>query len=185
MSHRLFNPRFLVVVPMLVVLALAVACGDDAAVPTPQPTATPQPTPTPIDVANLTSQIQQAVQDTLQDVTAGQITRSDIESVVSTAISAIPDPPAAVSASEIQTMVSAAVEAALPEEASAEEIRNLVTEAVAAATSGCCRGNIAGSRGSSGERARTAVRVRYPDNSQSRVAYGHANRDGDGSGTVG
>ena len=136
MSHRLFNPRFLVVVPMLVVLALAVACGDDAAVPTPQPTATPQPTPTPIDVANLTSQIQQAVQDTLQDVTAGQITRADIESVVSTAISAIPDPPAAVSAAEIQAMVSAAVEAALPEEASAEEIRNLVTDAVAAATSG-------------------------------------------------
>ena len=130
MSYRLLKPKFLVVVPIMVLLALAVACGDDAAVPT------PQPTPTPIDVNAITTQIQQALQDTLKDVTAGQATRADIESVVSTAISAIPDPPAAVSAEAIQTMVSAAVEAALPEEASAEEIRDLVTDAVAAASAG-------------------------------------------------
>ena len=134
MSYRLLKPRFLVAVSLLVVLAMAVACGDDAAVPTPQPTATPQPTPTPIDLTAITSQIQTAIQDSLKDVTAGAVTRADIESVVSTAISAIPAPPAAVSAQEIQTMVSAAVEAALPDTASPEEIRNLVADAVAAAT---------------------------------------------------
>ena len=129
-SFHLLKAKFLVVASMLVVMVLGVACGDDATAPTPQPTATP------VDIAAITSQIQAAVQDTLKDVTAGQVTRADIESVVSTAISAIPDPPAAVSAAEIQTMVSAAVEAALPEEASAEEIRDLVTDAVAAARSG-------------------------------------------------
>ena len=136
MSYQLLKPRFMVVISLMVLLALAVACGDDAVVPTPQPTATPQPTPTPIDITAITSQIQQAVQDTLKDVTAGAVTRADIESVVSTAIGAIPDPPAAVSAAEIQTMVAAAVESALPEEASAEEIRRLVTDAVASATAG-------------------------------------------------
>ena len=132
-SFQLLKSKVLVVVSMIVVLGLAVACGEDAVL---QPTATPQPTPTPIDIVGITSQIQQALQDTLKDVTAGQVTRADIESVVSTAISAIPDLPAAVSAEAIQTMVSAAVEAALPEEASAEEIRDLVTDAVVAASAG-------------------------------------------------
>ena len=130
MSFQLLNPRFLVVISLMVLLVLAVACGDDA------PTATPQPTPTPIDIAGITSQIQQAVQDTLKDVTAGAVTKADIESVVSTAISAIPSPPAAVSSQEIQAMVTAAVEAALPDTASPDEIRSLVTDAVAAATAG-------------------------------------------------
>jgi peptide/nickel transport system substrate-binding protein len=126
MSYRLLKPKFLVVVPIMVLLALAVACGDDAAVPT----------PTPIDVNAITTRIQQALQDTLKDVTAGAVTKSDIDNAVATAISAIPDPPTAVSAQEIQTMVSAAVTAAIPEEASADEIRKLVTDAVTAATSG-------------------------------------------------
>ena len=129
-SYQFLKPRVLVVVSLVVLLALAVACGDDVAVPTPQPTATP------IDVASITSQIQQAVQDTLKDVTAGAVTKADIDNAVATAISAIPDPPAAVSAQEIQTMVSAAVTAAIPAEASADEIRKLVTDAVAAASAG-------------------------------------------------
>jgi peptide/nickel transport system substrate-binding protein len=130
MSYQLLKPRILVVVSLLVVFVLAAACGDDAAVPTPQPTATP------VNIAAITSQIQQAVQDTLKDVTAGAVTRADIESVVSTAIAAIPTSPAAVPAAAIQAMVSAAVTAAMPKEASPEEIRTLVTEAVTAATSG-------------------------------------------------
>ena len=112
MFHRLLNPKALVVISLLVVLTTAVACGDDAAVPTPQPTATP------IDIGAITSQIQQAVQDTLKDVPAGAVTSQDIQNAVSTAIAAIPDPPEAV-----------------PKEASADEIRRLVTDAVTAATS--------------------------------------------------
>ena len=130
MLNRLLRPKALLVIPLLVVLTMAVACGDDADVPTPQPTATP------IDIAAITTQLQQALQDTLKDVTAGAVTSQDIQSAVSTAIAAIPAPPAAVSAAEIQTMVSAAVTAALPKEASADEIRRLVTDAVTAATAG-------------------------------------------------
>ena len=151
-SFQLLKGKFLVIASMLVVLGLAVACGSDAAVPTPQPTATP------VDLAGITSQIQ-AVQDTLQnaaagavtradietvvsaaisalpDPTAGAVTRADIESVVSTAISAIPAAPKAVSASEIQKMVSAAVEAALPagEAVTQADVASAISQAVAEA----------------------------------------------------
>ena len=104
-SYQLLKPRVLVVVSLIVLLALAVACGDDAAVPTPQPTATP------IDVASITSQIQQAVQDTLRDVTAGAVTKADIDNAVATAISAIPDP---LSEADIQNIVKAALPTATP-----------------------------------------------------------------------
>jgi ABC-type transport system substrate-binding protein len=126
-SYRFLKSKVLIVISLLAVFITAVACSDDAK---------PQPTPTPIDIAAMTTQIQQALQGTLTDLTAGAVTREDIESVVSTAIAAIPSPSAAVSAAEIQTMVSAAVRAAIPAEASADEIRRLVTDAVAAATTG-------------------------------------------------
>ena len=136
----LLKRKLLVVIPLILVLAVAVACGEDAPVPTPRPTATPQPTATPVDLTGLTTTLEQSfktsIQEALKDVTAGAVTRTDIESVVSTAIAAIPEPPAGVTAQQIQAMVSAAVTAALPDTASPEEIRTLVTDAVAAATAG-------------------------------------------------
>ena len=50
MVHRwLFKPQWLVSLPILLVLMIAVACGEDAT-PTPRPTATPAPTVTPVPV---------------------------------------------------------------------------------------------------------------------------------------
>ena len=57
MSYRwLLNPRWLVFIPLLMVLVIGVACGGDEATSTPQPTATPVPaapaaTATPVPVA--------------------------------------------------------------------------------------------------------------------------------------
>ena len=58
MSYRwLLNPRWLLFIPVLVVLVIGVACGGDDATSTPQPTATPvpQPTATAVPVAEPTS----------------------------------------------------------------------------------------------------------------------------------
>ena len=53
--YWILKPRFLVFVPLLVILLIAVACGDDATpTPLPQPTATavpPAPTATPVPAA--------------------------------------------------------------------------------------------------------------------------------------
>ena len=57
MSYRwLLNPKWLVFIPLLVVLVIGVACGGDEATSTPQPTATPvpvapEPTATSVPVA--------------------------------------------------------------------------------------------------------------------------------------
>jgi ABC-type transport system substrate-binding protein len=45
--NRLLSPRFLIFVPLLLVLMIAVACGEDATA-TPRPTATAQPTATAV-----------------------------------------------------------------------------------------------------------------------------------------
>ena len=54
--HWLLNPRWLVFVPLLMVLVIGVACGGDEATSTPQPTATPLPaaTATPVPAATAT-----------------------------------------------------------------------------------------------------------------------------------
>ena len=54
MAYRwLLSPKWLLFIPLLVVLVIGVACGGDEATSTPQPTATPvpQPTATPVPVA--------------------------------------------------------------------------------------------------------------------------------------
>jgi peptide/nickel transport system substrate-binding protein len=57
MTYRwLLNPKWLLFIPLLVVLVIGVACGGDDPTSTPQPTATPvpQPTATPVPVAQPT-----------------------------------------------------------------------------------------------------------------------------------
>ena len=107
--------KFLVFVPLLIILVIAVACGEDAApASTPRPTVTPQPIPATV---------------TPQPILAPE----DIRSLVSEAVkSSVPPPPEVVSAAEIQRMVETAVAAAAPAGATAEEVKQLVDAGVAA-----------------------------------------------------
>jgi len=142
-TYQLLKAKFLVVTSMLVVLVLGVACGDDAAAPTPLPTATP------VDFAAITSQIQAAVKAALPeeasaeeirnlvteavtaatsggvtqadiaaavaDATSGAVTQADIAAAISDAVAqAAANAPEPLSESDIQTIVQASLPTATP-----------------------------------------------------------------------
>ena len=117
MSHSwMLKPKFLVFIPVILVLLIAIACGADAT-PRPAATATPAATPTPAPTA------------TPQAVLAPQ----DIRSLVTEAVkAAAPPPPEVISAAEIQRLVETAVAAAAPKGATAAEVKQLVEAGVAA-----------------------------------------------------
>ena len=125
MTYELrLKPGFLVFGSLMLLLIIAVACGDEAT-PTRQPT---QPPPT----ADLS-----AIEDALSRVesalsrAAPAVTAEEIQDMVQAAVSGIT--PTGLSAEDIQSLVAMAVSDAIPEGASAEEIQALVTAAVAAA----------------------------------------------------
>ena len=117
--------RFLVFVPLLLVLMIAVACGDDAT-PTRQPT---QPPPT-TEVSAIEDAVSRAVQSAMSGA-APAVTAEEIQGMVQAAVGAIT--PTGLSAEEIQSLVAMAVSSAVPEGASAQDIQALVTAAVVAA----------------------------------------------------
>ena len=111
--------RWLLFVPVLLLVTIAAACGDDA-------TPVPAPTPVPVDVAAIASQVQAAVKGTVEE-----------------ALKAAPTGPSPLTAAEIQSLVEAAVGAVAPEGASAADIKNLVDTALKAAiTPGVTKGEV-------------------------------------------
>ena len=117
MAHSwMLKPKFLVFIPLVLVLLIAIACGADAT-PRPAATAPPAATPTPAPTA------------TPQPVLAAQ----EIQSLVTEAVkAAVPPPAEVISASEIQRLVETAVAAAAPKGATSAEVRQLVEAGVAA-----------------------------------------------------
>ena len=118
--RSIMRPKFLVFMPLVLVLMIAVACGEDA---TPVPQAT-QAAPT-LDVAAIQSAVQAAVEAAIPEATEA-VTAEQIQDMVQAAVGAIST---GLSAEEILTIVKTAV----PEGASVEEIQGLVETAVAAA----------------------------------------------------
>ena len=120
MAYRHYlNPKFLVLLPLVIILVAAIACGADDATPVPPaPTATPAPTPTPVDLSAITSGLQEAVKATVGQALMEQAAGAEKP----------------LSQAELQSLVARAVEASVPEGTSAEEIRKMVTEAVEATT---------------------------------------------------
>ena len=129
MICRLFNVKASLFVFVIAAFAMAaIACGSQPAAPAPAPA---QPA---IDPAELSKLVQDAVKQSVPEQQAG---------------------PAPVSASEIQAMVEAAVQAAAPEGASPEEISAMVQQAVtASAQPGVSKGRRGGSCHQGRERCR-------------------------------
>ena len=125
---RLLKSRWMLTLPILLVLAAAVACGGDDA--TPPPTPTPQPTPTPVDFSALTSEIRGIVDEGIQGIEG--LSAEDVESIVDAAIAAIPE---GLSSSDVQTIVGSAI-AAIPEGLSAAEVQTIVATAISAIPEG-------------------------------------------------
>ena len=140
MANRyLVKPRFLVLIPLLLVLMIAVACGDDA---TPVPEAT-QAVPT-LDVAAIQAAVREAVraeasgaapavsaeqiQEMVQAAVGGISTGLTADEILTIVKSAVPE---GASVEEIQALVETAVTAAAAEQLTAEEVQSMVQAAAA------------------------------------------------------
>ena len=118
------KPKWLVVVPLLVILAgVAVACGDDA-------TPVPAPTPVPLDIGAIQSAVEAAV---AASAPAGA-SAAEIKSLVETAVNAAKTE--GVTQAEVAALVSKAVSDAAATAASPEDIRAMVEKAVSAIPAG-------------------------------------------------
>ena len=118
---RVIRIGLLAAIVAVLTAMFAVACGA-------QEEAAPEPA---IDQAQLTRDIQSAVQQAVQQSAAEQVTAEEIQSMVEAAVAAAA--PETTSAEEISRMVQSAVAAAAPETASPAEISQMVSDAVAAA----------------------------------------------------
>ena len=132
-STWMLKPKYLVFIPLILVLLIAVACGDDAK---PLPTTTPQPTATPapgLDTAALTALVEKAVMSAVPPP-AEVVSAAEIQQMVQTAVSAAA--PAGATAEDVQRLVEAGVAAVKADAVSKEEVASLVSQAVAFATAG-------------------------------------------------
>ena len=100
-------------------LAAATACGE----------AEPAPTPEPVDVAAITSAVQEAVR---QSAPESGPSAAEIQTMIEKAVM---DAPSGASTAEIQALIATAV-ADIPSGASTQEIQTLVTNAIAGIPSG-------------------------------------------------
>ena len=115
------NPKWLVFLPVLAILLIAVACGGEDA--TPAPTATPQSV---LSAAEISALVAQAV----AEASAGQqqpLTASEIEAIVANATAGQQDP---LTASEIEAIVANAT-AGQQDPLTASEIEAIVANATA------------------------------------------------------
>ena len=124
------KPKFLLMVPVLVILLIAVACGDDA---TPGPT--PGPTPTPIDVSAITSGISEDLQKSIADALAGievpdVVSEDQIRQLVEGALAQVPE---GLTAADVETIVDRAVTASAAEAVDQEDVARAIAEALAQA----------------------------------------------------
>ena len=125
----IIKPKMLAFVPLILLLVITVACGEEA---TPQPTATPAPPPPTIDMAAIGTLVEEAVKAGISEVPEA-VSAAEIQQMIKAAVAEIPEPPEGVSATDIEQMVQSAVAKAAAAGASPEEIGELVSAAVAAA----------------------------------------------------
>ena len=128
---RAISWKLLVVATLLIALVAAMACGSD-------PTAEPVPTPTPVDVASITSDLRQSINDAVAGIEIPEgMSQSDVEQIVQNAVAAaVADTPEQLSEPEIRSLVADAVAQAIadsPEPLTEEEIAQIVRAAIPAA----------------------------------------------------
>ena len=114
--RRYLSPKLLVLLPLVIILIAAIACGADDA------TATPQPTATPVDIGAIASGVQEAVKETVGQALGQVLTAADVQQIVSDAAGE------ALSAEDVQKIVAETAGEAL----SAEDVQNIVAQAVEA-----------------------------------------------------
>ena len=138
--HRLFNPKVLLTLALILSLALVVACGgaeDEAAAPaaTQDTGAGAAPTPTPVDVAAITSDLRESIADAVSGIEIPEgMSESDVQEIVESAVAtAAAAAPEQMSDASIRATVAEAVALAIanaPEPLSEQEIAQIVKAAI-------------------------------------------------------
>ena len=123
---KAMNKVYLAIAALAVLSLLILACGEDE----PEATAPPPPAPATVDVAGLTSQLEQTIRQEVAKVQP-PLSEDQIRSLIENAV--IQNAPDTVSGAEIQAMVDSAVKAAAAEGVSQEDVSTAIGEALAAA----------------------------------------------------
>ena len=124
-SARLFTRRWFLLAPLVALLVVAGACGDDAG-----------PTPTPLDLSSLTSDIQESIGEAVAGIDIPEaVSESQIRDLVESAVSGV-EIPEGLSPEDVQRIVDTAVRSAAGEAITEADVAQAVAQAVAEAQAG-------------------------------------------------
>ena len=133
--QRYLRPKFLIIVPLLLVLMIAVACGDEEA------------EAPPVESAAIADLVQEGLKDTVQQAVKAAlpaaVSAEDIKAMVESAVASIPE---GVTTDEIKSLVSTAVSdavAAQPTPLTSDQVEALVSAAVASIPKGASADEVA------------------------------------------
>jgi peptide/nickel transport system substrate-binding protein len=128
-SARLLTRRWVLLAPLVALLVLAGACGDDAG-----------PTPTPLDLSSLTSDIQESIGAAVAGIDFPEaVSEAQIRDLVESAVSGV-DIPEGLSQEDVRSIVDRAVTAAASEAVTEEDVVRAIAAEVARAAAAAPEG---------------------------------------------
>ena len=128
-SARLLTRRWVLLAPLVALLVLAGACGDDAG-----------PTPTPLDLSSLTSDIQESIGEAVAAIDFPEaVSEAQIRDLVESAVSGV-DIPEGLSQEDVRSIVDRAVTAAASEAVTEEDVVRAIAAEVARAAAAAPEG---------------------------------------------
>ena len=119
-AERLFSRRWFLLAPLVALLVVAGACGDDAG-----------PTPTPLDLSSLTSDIQESIGAAVAGIDIPEaVSESQIRALVESAVSGV-EIPEGLTQEDVRSIVNRAVTAAAAEAVTEEDVVRAIAAEVA------------------------------------------------------
>ena len=122
-KFRTLKSEWVILLPVVAVLLISVACGEDSP--------TPQPTPTPFDVAGLTTDLQKSISEAITAIDVPEaVSEAQIRQLVEGALAQVPE---GLSAADVQTIVDRAVTSSAAQAVDQEDVARAIAQALAEA----------------------------------------------------
>jgi hypothetical protein len=122
-KFRTLKSGWVILLPLVAVLLISVACGEDSP--------TPQPTPTPFDVAGLTTDLQKSISEAITAIDVPEaVSEAQIRQLVEGALAQVPE---GLSAADVQTIVDRAVTSSAAQAVDQEDVARAIAQALAEA----------------------------------------------------